>query len=200
MTKVYAFAGAALMATLLVTSATAQTAFPASTPLAITKPGTSTAARNYTVSSSTNTGSATAFSAVATFTPAYDINGIGLNPIDNKLYGAGYTGNPDTGNAMLRVNLFRVGANGVVKNLGKLPVSGALPAITAANLNLRPEIPNYSAGTIDASGKYYYTTVGLKQTGQTKLVDAYIAYLLDHSTPSTLNLDTTDIRLFCLLG
>lgn len=196
MTKVYAFAGAALIATLFTASATAQSAFPANTPLAVTKPGISTAARNYTVSSSTNTGSAAAFSAVTTFTPAYDINGIGLDPVDNKLYGSGYTGNLDTANTMLRVNLFRIGANGVVVNLGKLPTSGQSPLITTVGLNLRAEIPNYAAGAIDASGKYYYTTVGLKGTGVTKLTNAYISYIFSPSTPVVLSLDTTDIRLF----
>lgn len=196
MIKNYAFAGAALIATLFSAPASAQSAFPANTPLAVTKPGTSTAARNYTVASSTNQSSATAFTSVTTFTPAYDLNGIGLNPLDNKLYGSGYTGNLDTANTMLRVNLFRIGANGTVVNLGRLPTSGQSPLITTAGLNLRAEIPNYAAGAVDATGKYYYTTVGLKSTGVTKLTNAYISYILNPAGPITLNLDTTDIRLF----
>lgn len=196
MHKFYAFAGVALAGLLHTTQATAQSAFPANTPLAITKPGNNTAARNYTIASSSNTASATAFSAVTTFTPTVDINGIGLNPIDNKLYGAAYTGRTDTANTMLRVNFYRIGANGVVAELGKLPTSGQSPLITTLGLNLRAEIPNYTAGTVDATGRYYYTTVGLKNTGVTKLTNGYISYLLNPTVPVTLTLDTTDIRLF----
>lgn len=195
MTKLYAFAGAALLATLCTAPATAQSAFPANTPLAVTKPGTNAAARNYTVASSSNTGSPTAFSSVTTFTPAYDINGIGLNPMDNKLYGAAYSGTTDTPNTMLRVNLIRIGANGVTANLGKLPTSGQSPMLTLG-FNTRAEIPNYTAGAMDATGKYYYTTVGLKTSGVNKLMNAYIAYVLAPSAPVALSLDTTDIRLF----
>jgi hypothetical protein len=195
MTKLYAFAGAALLATLFTAPATAQSAFPANTPLAVTKPGTNTAARNYTVASSSNTGSPTAFSSVTTFTPAYDINGIGLNPMDNKLYGSAYTGTTDTPNTMLRVNLLRIGANGVTANLGKLPTSGQSPMLTLG-FNTRAEIPNYTAGAMDATGKYYYTTVGLKTSGVNKLMNAYIAYVLAPAAPVALSLDTTDIRLF----
>lgn len=196
MNKVYALAGAALVGLLYTATATAQSAFPANTPLAITKPGDNAAARNYTIASSSNTGSATAFSAVTTFTPPVDINGIGLNPVDNKIYGAAYTGSADTAVTMLRVNLYRIGANGVMVNLGKLPTSGQSPLITTLNLNIRAEIPNYTAGTVDATGKYYYTTVGLKSTGVTKLMNAYTVYLFNPNAPSTLALDTTDIRLF----
>lgn len=195
MTKLYAFAGVALIAALCTTQATAQSAFPANTPLAVTKPGNGAATPTYTVSSSTNTSSASAFNTTTTFTSAVDINGVGLNPIDNKLYGAGYTGTTDTPNTILRVNLYRIGANGVVANMGKLPNSGQSPLITLLNLNIRAEIVNYTAGTVDLTGKYYYTTVGLKQSGVDKLIGAYINYIT-HVGSTAPNLDTTDIRLF----
>lgn len=131
-------------------SAQAQTPFPTGTNVAISKPGLNAAAKVYTIYTSTVASSAT-FTQGVTFTPAYNINGIGLNPIDNLVYGAAFTGNSNSFATAFNVSLFRVGANGVQVDLGMLPLTGAAGSGTL-------EFVNFSAGTVSVDGKYYYMT------------------------------------------
>lgn len=170
-------------------------AFPTNTWVALTKPGDNAAAKNYTISTSTNP-ALSIFTAGASFTSPYDLNGIGMNPVDQLIYGCAYTGNSAQPSSMLNVNLYRINAAGTLTSLGKLPKTGLMPNITSATLGISvsAEIPNFSAGTVDANGTYYYSSIGIKQSGVNK-INAYFTSLLGGGSP-TLNLAASDLRLF----
>lgn len=161
-------------------AADAQTPFPTGVNIALTKPGMNSAAKNYTLytqpvaSSSVGT-----FTAGSSFTPAYDIDGIGLNPIDHLLYGASYVGTDNTVNNNVGVSLRRIGADGTVVDLGLLPTSGQTSV----------EFPNFAAGTVSSTGSYYYMSFGLKPSGIIKIGVATAS----HTQP---NLTASDIRMF----
>lgn len=167
-----------LLATMgMLVNAGAQTAFPPGTNVALTKPGMNSAAKVYTIYTSTNASNATGFTAGVTINPTYDINGIGLNPVDNLVYGASFVGADNTVNNNVGVSLRRLGADGTMIDLGLLPTTGQTGV----------EFPNFSAGTISTNGAYYYMTFGLKPSGITK-------YLLASIVP--LNLNANDVRMF----
>lgn len=170
-------------------------AFPVNTWVALTKAGNNSAAKNYTLSTSTNP-ALPVFTTAATFTSPYDLNGIGMNPVDQYIYGCAYTGNTAQPSSMLNVNLYRIASNGTLTDLGKLPKTGLMPTITAANtgISIKAEVANFSAGTVDANGTYYYSSIGIKQTGVDK-INAYFTSLFAGGTP-TLNLTSSDLRLF----
>jgi hypothetical protein len=134
-------------------SAQAQTPFPAGSNVVISKPGTNSAAKIYTIYTNTNAASGT-FTQGITFTPLYNINGIGLNAVDNFVYGAAYTGNTNNIGTAFNISLFRIGANGVQVDLGVLPLTGALGSGSL-------EFVNFSAGTVSLDGKYYYMTYAI---------------------------------------
>lgn len=160
--------------------ADAQTPFPTGVNIALTKPGMNSAAKNYTLyTQSVASSSAGTFTAGTSFTPTYDIDGIGLNPIDHLLYGASYVGADNTMNNNVGVSLRRIGADGTVVDLGLLPTSGQTSM----------EFPNFAAGTISSTGSYYYMSFGLKPSGITKVA---IAMALQTQP----NLNASDIRIF----
>lgn len=132
----------------------AQTPFPVGVNVGLAKPGMNNASKVYTLYTSTSAASAT-FTTGVTFNPTYDINGIGLNPVDNLVYGAAYTGNTNTMSSAFDVSLQRVGADGTVVNLGLLPLSGGAGSGST-------EFVNFSAGTVSINGAYYYMTYALK--------------------------------------
>lgn len=135
-------------------SASAQTPFPAGTNVAIAKPGMNNAAINYQIYTST-VASSPVFTPGANVVTSSNINGIGLNPLDNMVYGAAFTGNTNDISTAFDVSLYRIGSNGVTVDLGKLPLTGgADPGST--------EFINFSAGTVSVNGTYYYTTYALK--------------------------------------
>lgn len=135
-------------------SATAQTPFPTGTNVAIAKPGMNSAAINYQIYTST-AASSSVFTPGANVTTSSNINGIGLNPLDNMVYGAAFTGNSNNISTAFDISLYRIGSDGVTVDLGKLPLTGA--AGSGAT-----EFVNFSAGTVSTSGVYYYTTYALK--------------------------------------
>jgi hypothetical protein len=155
-----------------------QTPFPANITVGIAKPGMNSAAKNYTIYTTTNPSNGTYTQGVS-FTPAYDINGIGLNSTDNFIYGAAYVGTDNTENNLHGVSLRRIGSNGVMIDLGLIPTSGQTSV----------EFPNFSAGTVGTNNTYYYTTMGLKPSGVAKLATA-------QATSTQPDLDASDIRLF----
>lgn len=171
--------------------ANAQTnTFPDDTWIALTKPGNVDAAKNYTLYTSDSAGAST-FTALASFTSPQDILGCGINPIDNYIYGTGYAGNPSTMSSILNVDLFRITSTGALTNLGRLPVTGTAPDMTSNffNITLSAEITNFSAGTVDADGRYYYTTIALTPAGVNK-VNAYF------SSATPLNLVASNLRMY----
>lgn len=174
-------------------SASAQ-AFPVNTWVALTKPGNNSAAKNYTISTSTNPALPN-FTAGTTFTSQFDLNGIGMNPVDHYVYSCAYTGDTSFPSTMLNVNLFRISASGGLTNLGKLPTTGLADAIpTPGGAQIKAEIPNFSAGTVDANGTYYYSTIRIKQSGVNKI-------LLHYAFNTPLVLTVSDLQLyFCWLS
>lgn len=174
-TKPFFFLAAAFLPLL---QSNAQTPFPAGANVALAKPGMNNAPKNYTIYTSTAASSST-FTPGTSFTPTYDINGIGLNPVDHFVYGASFVGNDNTVNNNLGVSLRRVGADGTVVDLGLLPTTGQTSI----------EFPNFSAGTISTNGAYYYMTFGLKPSGAFK-----VAMTMTFSVP--LDLNAGDIRIF----
>jgi hypothetical protein len=156
----------------------AQTPFPPGTNVALAKPGMNNAPKNYTIYTSTAVSSST-FTPGVSFTPTYDINGIGLNPVDQFIYGASFVGNDNTVGNNMGVSLRRVGADGTVVDLGLLPTTGQTTI----------EFPNFSAGAVSTNGTYYYMTFGLKPSGAAK-----VAMTTALSVPLDLNAD--DLRLF----
>jgi hypothetical protein len=134
-------------------SVNAQAPFIPGTNVALAKPGTNSAAKVYTIYTSTVASSA-AFTPGVTFNPTYNINGVGLNQSDNLLYGAAFTGNTNNFSTAFDVSLFRIGSDGVTVDLGKLPVSGAAGSGAM-------EFVNFSAGTVATNGSYYYMTYAL---------------------------------------
>lgn len=191
LTGVLAFANA-----ILFTCAVHSQTLPVDTWIAVTKPGIITSPNNYTIATST-TPASTNFTTLTSFTPTRDINGIGINPKDSLLYGAAYVGNFNVISSMLNVNFYRLNANGVMTNLGKLPTTGKSPFITSSTLGIsvRAEIPNFSAGTLDADGRYYYTNIGIKQSGVNKILQYFT--IVNTTNPNyKLNLTTSDLRLF----
>lgn len=181
---------------ILFTCAVHSQTLPVNNWIAVTKPGTITSPLNYTIATST-TPASTSFTTLTSFTPTRDINGIGINPKDSLLYGSAYTGNFAVVTSMLNVNFYRMNASGVLTNLGKLPTTGKSPNITGLGTGntVRAEIPNFSAGTLDADGRYYYTTIGIKPSGVTK-IQTYFAVAAVNPNPPNLNLTTSDLRLF----
>lgn len=175
-------------------SASAQ-AFPVNTWVALTKAGDNAAAKNYTISTSTNP-ALPVFIPGATFTSPYDLNGIGMNPVDHYIYGCAYTGNTAQPSSMLNVNLYRIASNGTFTDLGKLPKTGQMPTLTSAQLGITVnlEVPNFSAGTVDANGTYYYSSIGIKESGKNKIQAYYAGVLTGNPVPLTLTV--SDLRLF----
>lgn len=169
-------------------------AFPVNTWVALTKAGTNSAAKNYRISTSTNPALAT-FTAGTAFTAPYDLNGIGMNPVDHFVYGCAYTGNTAQPTTMLNVNLYRISAGGTLTNLGKLPTTGLAANIPSpGGASIKAEVPNFSAGTVDANGTYYYSTIRIKTTGVNKILNYYA-----FGTP--LALTASDLQLyFCWLS
>lgn len=155
----------------------AQTPFPEGVTVGISKPGINSAAKNYTIYTTTTPQNGS-YTSGTTFTPAHDLNGIGLDSIDHFAYASSYTGDNNTANLVNGVSLFRIGANGVNVNLGYLPMTGQTSI----------EFASFSAGTVSANDAYYYLTMGLKQSGVAKLFAA--------SAGTPLNLDTSDVRIF----
>jgi hypothetical protein len=135
-------------------SASAQTPFPTGTNVAIAKPGMNSAAINYQIYTST-AASSSVFTPGANVTTSSNINGIGINPLDNMVYGAAFTGNTNNISTAFDVSLYRVGSDGVTVDLGKLPLSGGAGSGST-------EFVNFSAGTVASNGTYYYTTYALK--------------------------------------
>jgi hypothetical protein len=134
-------------------TANAQTPFTAGTNVAIAKPGTNSAAKVYTIYTKAVASSPT-YTAGVTFTPAYNLNGIGLNSTDNLVYGTGFTGNSNNVGTAFNISLFRIGANGVIVDLGLLPLSGAAGSGAL-------EFVNFSAGTVSVDDKFYYMTYAI---------------------------------------
>jgi hypothetical protein len=135
-------------------SASAQTPFPTGTNVAIAKPGMNSAAINYQIYTST-VASSSVFTPGANVTTSSNINGIGLNPLDNMVYGAAFTGNTNNISTAFDVSLYRIGSDGVTVDLGKLPLTGGAGSGST-------EFVNFSAGTVSSNGSYYYTTYALK--------------------------------------
>ena len=156
----------------------AQTPFPVGTNVAIAKPGMNSAAKNYTIYTSTVASSAT-FTPGFTFVADKDINGIGINPTDNFVYGAAYVGADNTVGSNTGVSLRRVGQDGTVVDLGLLPTTG-LNSI---------EFANFAAGTVSATGAYYYLTFGLKGSGVAKVLATTV-----FNVPLTL--DANDLNVY----
>lgn len=142
--------------------AKAQTPFPAGSKVVISKPGTNSAAKVYTIYTNTNAASATFVQGV-TFTPLYNINGIGLNAVDNLVYGTAFTGNTNNIATAFNVSLFRIGANGVQVDLGALPLAGALGSGAL-------EFVNFSAGTVSVDGKFYYMTYAITPSATNRIL------------------------------
>ncbi len=170
-------------------------AFPVNTWVALTKAGNNAAAKNYTISTSTNP-ALPVFTPGVTFTSLYDLNGIGMNPIDHYIYGCAYTGNTLQPSSMLNVNLYRIGLNGGLTDLGKLPKTGQMPTLTSTEMGITVnlEVPNFSAGTVDANGTYYYSSIGIKESGKNKIMAYYLGVATNNPVP--LNLTVSDLRLF----
>jgi hypothetical protein len=135
-------------------TAQAQTPFPTGTNVVISKPGMNSAAINYQIYTSTAANSSV-FTPGANVTTTSNINGIGLNPLDNMVYGAAFTGNSNNISTAFDVSLYRIGADGVTVDLGKLPLTGGAGSGST-------EFVNFSAGTVSSDGTYYYTTYALK--------------------------------------
>ncbi len=154
----------------------AQTPFPANITVGIAKPGTNSASNNYTIYTTTEPANGN-YIVGTSFTSDRDINGIGLNSTDNFVYGAAYQGSGNTASYLNGVSLRRIGQDGVMVDLGYLPTSGQCSV----------EFPNFSAGTVGTDNTYFYTTIGLKPSGVSKISSAALG---------NLNLTTSDIRLF----
>lgn len=159
----------------------AQTAFSPKLYVAITKPGMNTAAKNYTIYTSSSPSSG--YTSTVSFTPSQDINGMGLNPVDNFVYGAAFIG-AQSASTDIDVALYRIGADGNYVDLGLLPLIGNDPM----------RLVNYNGGTVSQDGKYYYIAIGVKSSGLSKFVsgninqittediDFYIAWVDDVSS------------------
>lgn len=132
----------------------AQAPFPTGTNVVIAKPGMNSAAINYQIYTSTVT-SSSVFTPGANVITSSNINGIGLNPLDNMVYGAAFTGNTNNISTAFDVSLYRIGSDGVTVDLGKLPLTGGAGSGST-------EFVNFSAGTVSSNGTYYYTTYALK--------------------------------------
>jgi hypothetical protein len=140
----------------------AQMPFPTGTNVALSKAGMNNAAKVYTIYTNTSAASST-FTQGVTFTPAYNINGIGINSLDNLVYGTAFTGNSNDASTAFNVSLFRVGSDGVTADLGLLPLTGAAgPGAT--------EFVNISAGTVAADGNYYYMTYAIKPASMIRIM------------------------------
>jgi hypothetical protein len=153
--------------------------FNPNTYVSLSKKGMNSAAKVYQLGTVTDP-SAGNFTMGATFTMAYNMNGIGLNNKDSLLYGAGWTGENSTPANSLNVNFFRMGSNGAYQDLGALPLSGQNSL----------EFINFSAGTMQ-NGRYYYTSFGFTASGMTKIVAATM-----FNAP--LNLTTSDVKGYIL--
>jgi hypothetical protein len=162
-------------------SASAQTPFPTGTNVAIAKPGMNSAAINYQIYTST-AASSSVFTPGANVTTSSNINGIGINPLDNMVYGAAFTGNTNDISTAFDVSLYRIGSDGVTVDLGKLPLTGGAGSGST-------EFVNFSAGTVSTSGTYYYTTYALKPGVLLRIQSRMLAGL-----PPDLTAD--DLRMF----
>lgn len=167
-----------IIGTISLSGAFAQAPFPANVTVGISKPGMNSAAKNYIIYTTADASNGTYAQGVS-FTPTHDINGIGLNQTDHLVYGAAYVGNDNTENNLHGVSLKRIGSDGIMVDLGLIPVTGQTGV----------EFPNFSAGTVGTDNTYYYTTMGLKPSGMNKLAVAQAS-----STQPDLN--ASDIRLF----
>jgi hypothetical protein len=144
-------------------AAKAQTPFPTGTSVVIAKPGTNTAPINYKIYTNT-TPSSGIFVPGANVTTSANINGIGLNQMDNLVYGAAFTGNSNNINTAFDVSLYRIGSDGATVDLGKLPTSGVAGAGAI-------EFVNFSAGVVGTNGNYYYTTFAIKAPAVTRILN-----------------------------
>lgn len=174
---VIAISTIALLSSASVNTYAQLTTFPQDTYVTITKKGMNTAAKNYTIYTSTSPMSG--YTTGPSMNLSHDLNGIGLNSIDNFVYGAAYVGNDNTVNNNFGVSLYRVGANGQFDDLGLLPTTGQNSV----------ELISFSAGTMTNEGSYYFTSIGVKPSGVSKLLNSQL-----FGTP--LNLDASDIRLY----
>ncbi|MFA6059913.1 MAG: T9SS type A sorting domain-containing protein [Taibaiella sp.] len=162
-------------------TASAQTPFPTGTNVAIAKPGMNSAAINYQIYTST-AASSSVFTPGANVTTSSNINGIGINPLDNMVYGAAFTGNSNDISTAFDVSLYRIGSDGVTVDLGKMPLSGGAGSGST-------EFVNFSAGTVSTNGTYYYTTYALKPGVLQRIMTRMAA-----SLPPDLTAD--DLRMF----
>lgn len=162
-------------------TASAQAPFPPGTNVAIAKPGMNSAAINYQIYTST-AASSSVFTPGANVTTSSNINGIGINPLDNMVYGAAFTGNSNDISTATETSLFRVGSDGVTVNLGKMPLTGGAGSGST-------EFVNFSAGTVSSNGIYYYTTYALKPGVTTRILTRMLAGLAP-------DLTAADLRMF----
>ncbi|WP_346237255.1 hypothetical protein ABDK00_011505 [Niabella insulamsoli] len=163
----------------------AQSAFSVGQYVVLAKPGSNSAAPNYTLYTTTTPANGTSFVSGTTVIFDANVNGIGLNPVDRKLYGAAYK-DPGTPSVLADdVSLYRIGADGAYVNLGLLPVTGQGAMVMGAPA----EFVNASAGTMGADGSYTYMTVAIKQSGVNKMISHQL-----YGTP--LNLTSDDVRSF----
>jgi len=175
MTKI--FPAIAIITASIIGTTNAQTPFPQGVTVGVSKPGLNAAAKNYTIYTSANPVSGN-YTEGVTFTADYDLNGIGLDSVDNFVYASTYTGENNTASLINGVSLYRIGADGVSANLGYLPTTGQTSI----------EFPSFSAGTVGNNDAYYYLTIGLKVSGVAKFTSAL--------GTGSLNLDTNDVRVF----
>jgi hypothetical protein len=159
----------------------AQTPFPTGTNVVISKPGMNSAAINYQIYTST-VASSSVFTPGANVTTSSNINGIGLNPLDNMVYGAAFTGNSNNISTAFDVSLYRIGSDGVTVDLGKLPLTGGAGSGST-------EFVNFSAGTVSSNGTYYYTTYALKPGVLPRIMSRIVAGLQP-------DLTADDLRMF----
>ena len=76
---------------------------------------------------------------------SYKINGIGLNQQDGFLYGIAFPNNA----GVATTPFYRIGANGVAKQLGSIPA----PLVLGASMTFI----NTTAGFVDANGTYWFS-------------------------------------------
>lgn len=144
-------------------AAKAQTPFPAGTSVVIAKPGMNNAPINYKIYTNT-TPSSGVFVPGANVSTSANINGIGLNQMDNLVYAAAFTGNSNDISTAFDVSLYRIGSDGAIVDLGKLPGAGVAGPGSI-------EFVNFSAGVVSTTGNYNYTTFAIKGAAVTRILN-----------------------------
>lgn len=173
MKKIFILTSSLLISSIAVN---AQTAFGTTEYVAITKPGMNNATRDYTIYTAPNSNPNSYTSLFTLAANTFDINGIGKNPIDNLVYGARFLAVDNTTSQNYDVNLFKIGADATIVNLGKLRVSGENGI----------EFVSPNSGTVAENGKYFYLSFGLKPSGIAKIA-------IQAGTSNPLDLDTSDV-------